>query len=513
MEQLKKQPAPNAQTDAETQKNPAYQSQSRTSAALSTATTAAGAQQPLTQRQIKILEDRGLDMEMVVRMGWRTAGRSDTDSSIAIPYFRSGKEVNCKTRTIEGEKRFFQVKDGEKCFYNVDCLSEIGEQTLVICEGEMDCLIALQCGYVAVSVPDGAPKVAVGDRDSVKYTYLADIPKTIKTIILAVDSDIAGEALKLDLSLRLGKERCQTIVYPRGCKDLNDAFKAYGAKGVHASIAKAQYMQIDGLYRLEDLPALTEEKAFNVGITGLHNHLRIRRGDFSVVTGIPSHGKSTFVNHIAFNLAKNHSWNVCFASFEQPPQTEHLRALRTLYAERPAHLLNQDECKESDDFINKHFSFIVPPEDSDEEFDMIWLKDRMVMAVTRYKTDMIVIDPWNEIEHVYDQREISLTQYVGKAIRGLKHFARRYNVHVMVVAHPAKMKKDKDGNYPIPTPYDISDSSHWYNKPEQCIVVHRTDKQNSLIKIAKSRYHYALGTPAEIELKFNDYTGKFGDLF
>lgn len=500
-------------TQEKNQQYSACQSQSQTTAALSTASIAHGKRQPLTERQIRILEERGINIELAVKMGWRSEGLNDTDNLLAIPYFRNGKEVNCKTRTIEGEKRFYQVKDAEKCLYNVDILQEQSDLPLIICEGEMDCLIALQCGYRAVSVPDGAPKVAIGDRDTIKYTYLADIPKSIKTIILAVDMDPAGEALKADLSLRLGRERCQSIIYPRGCKDLNDAFKAYGAKGVHASIAKAQFMDIDGLYRLADLPPLQEETPCHVGIKKLEEHLRIRRGDFSVVTGIPSHGKSTFVNHITFNLAKLSNWNICFASFEQPPQTEHLRALRTLHAERPSYLLEQEEIKKADDFINKHFSFIVPLDDSDEEFDLTWLQDRMVMAVTKYKADMIIIDPWNEIEHDYDQRSMSLTQYVGKAIRGLKHFARRYNVHVMVVAHPAKMKKDKDGFYPIPTPYDISDSSHWYNKPEQCIIVHRTENNNSLIKIAKSRYHYALGTPAEVELKFNSYNGRYESYF
>ncbi len=512
--EAKKQSAQNVHTLAETQKNPVYRLQSEVNQPSITVSTVIGGGQYLTERQVQILEDRKINVELAVRLGWRSAKQSVTgNESIEIPYLRNGKEVNCKTRTIEGEKRFFQQKDGEKCFYNVDILSEITDQPLLICEGEMDCLIALQCGYMAVSVPDGAPKVAVGDRESVKYNYLSDIPKRIKNIILAVDSDEAGEALKSDLALRLGKERCQTIVYPRGCKDLNDAYKAYGKKGVDASLAKAKFMEIDGLYRMQDLPPLHEEKPCNIGIPQLENHLRFRRGDFSVVTGIPSHGKSTFVNNIAYNLAKIHGWNVCFASFEQPPQTEHLRALRTLHADRPSYLLNYDEIKQADEFINQHFSFIVPNEDSDEEFDLTWLKDRIIMAVTRYKTDMVVIDPWNEIEHNYDQREISLTQYVGKAIRSLKQIARRYNVHVMVVAHPAKMKKDKDGVYPIPTPYDISDSSHWYNKPEQCIIVHRTEKQNSLIRVAKSRYHYALGTPAEVELRFNDHNFKFEGLF
>jgi twinkle protein len=260
---------------------------------------------------------------------------------------------------------------------------------------------------------------------------------------------------------------------------------------------------------MEELPPLAVQPALSIGIPALDKHMKLRLGDFSVVTGIPSHGKSTFANTIAHNMAKIHGWNVCFASFEQPPQTEHKRALRTLHAGRPAHLLTEDERQKADAFIQEKFCFIVPNDDSNEWADMTWLKDRMVAAVTRFDSKLIVIDPWNELDHMYNQRETSMTQYVGTAIKDLKRFAKAYQVHVMVVAHPAKLAKDRDGFYPIPRAYDISDSAHWYNKPEQVIVVYRQENGNTLLRVAKSRYHYALGVPGDVELKFDDYTGQY----
>ena len=82
-------------------------------------------------------------------------------------------------------------------------------------------------------------------------------------------------------------------------------------------------------------------------------------------------------------------------------------------------------------------------------------------------------------------------------------------VHVMVIAHPAKMRKDKDGVYPVPSAYDISDSCHWYNKPEQVLVIHRQEDGNTLARVAKSRYHNKLGKPADVELEFNDYNYRY----
>ncbi|HZZ81638.1 MAG TPA: bifunctional DNA primase/helicase [Gemmataceae bacterium] len=507
--ETEKEDAHAAATSVATASNPAYRSRSKAIPPSGSAIIAHGEGRPLTERQMGILEARGINVELAVRLGWRSSMQKGSGEPIEIPYFRNGAEVNCKTRTIEGEKRFHQVEGGEKCFYNVDAIKDLGDETLIITEGEMDCVIALQCGYIAVSVPDGAPKEAIGDRESRKYDYLRDIPQSVKKIILATDADNPGINLMNDLALRLGRHRCQWLQYPKGCKDLNDTFRAWKERGVAETIARARFLQVDGLYHLSELPPLPELPALSVDIEGLEPHLRLRCGDFSVMTGIPSHGKSTFANHLAFNMAKHHGWHVCFASFEQPPQTEHCKALSTLFNEKPYYKQTPEEKANAVKWIDSHFSFIVPSDDSTEWFDMAWLRDRMAAAVTRNNAKLIIIDPWNELDHVYDQREMTLTQYVGMAIKDLKRFAKKFMVHVMVVAHPAKMRKGNDGKYPIPTAYDISDSSHWYNKPEQVIIVHRQDNGNSLIRIAKSRYHYALGKPGDVELRFDDYFNKF----
>jgi len=500
-----KQSAPNAPTPEKTTGSRALALPSKATTASTTATIADGAGQPLTERQAKILEERGLNLEVLARLGWR----SGRDGFIEIPYWRDGVEVNCKTRSIEGEKRFHQVEGGQKCFYNVDALKEVGGGELVITEGEMDCVAALQCGYLAVSVPDGAPKVAIGDRNSVKYDYLNDIPASVTRIILAVDSDSAGVNLMNDIALRLGKHRCLWVKYPVGCKDLNDALMKYGEAGVRQTINRAKYVRVSGLYKLSELPPLPQFTAYDVGIPALEKHLKLRQADFSVVTGIPSHGKSTLANNIAYNMAKTHGWHVCFASFEQPPQTEHRDALTTLHGKKPYYSQSAAERAAADKWIDENMSFIAPDDDEHGDFDLVWLMDAMAAAVTRYGAKLIVIDPWNELDHAYDQREVSLTQYVGSAIKSLKRFAKKFMVHVMVIAHPAKMKKDKDGEYPIPTAYDISDSAHWYNKAEQVIVVHRQQTGNTLVRVAKSRYHNKLGKPGDVELVFSDYDYQF----
>lgn len=510
-----KQPVPSAATQGGTSQSLASASKSTVKTASGTAIIATGAAVPLNDRQVAILEGRGVDLELAVRMGWRSAGQPGTGETIEIPYFLGGKEVNHKSRSLAGEKRFWQVEGGEKCLYNVDILATVADATLVITEGEMDCMIALQCGYNAVSVPDGAPKEKIGDKATVKYDYLAAIPKHLKRIIIAADGDNPGLNLLHDLGIRLGNHRCLWVKYPEGCKDLNDVFLALGSDGVKSVLDSAQFVKIDGLCLLSELPPLPTHKAMDIGIDALARHFRLRQGDFSVFTGIPSHGKTSLSNQMAFNMAWKHGWHVCFASFEQNPQTEHRRSLRTLYNMKSEWDQNEKELAAADKFINENFSFIVPPDDLDENADLVWLLDRMVAAVTRYDARLIVIDPWNELDHQYDSRKETITQYVGRAIKTIKKFAKKYLVHVMVIAHPAKMQKKTDGSYPVPTAYDISDSAHWYNKAEQIVIVHRNSEHETLIRVAKSRYHQILGVPADVKMTFNikNYqyeTGKSG---
>jgi len=137
----------------------------------------------------------------------------------------------------------------------------------------------------------------------------------------------------------------------------------------------------------------------------------------------------------------------------------------------------------------------------DEDVTVDWLLDRMEAAVCQRGAKILVIDPWNEMDHLRNRDE-SLTEYTGRAIKSFRRFARKFNVHLIIVAHPSKQQKDVDGGYKIPTLYDISDSSHWYNKADVGIVVHRQNDQ-SIIRVAKSRYHDEIGTPGEVKANFH----------
>lgn len=103
---------------------------------------------------------------------------------------------------------------------------------------------------------------------------------------------------------------------------------------------------------------------------------------------------------------------------------------------------------------------------------------------------------------------MTLTEYTGFAIKQFRRLAKKHLVHVIVAAHPVKQRKLDSGDYGIPSLYDISDSSHWYNRADIGLIVHR-DKNGTLIRIAKSRHHDEIGTPGDVPVNFCRETGRY----
>jgi twinkle protein len=87
----------------------------------------------------------------------------------------------------------------------------------------------------------------------------------------------------------------------------------------------------------------------------------------------------------------------------------------------------------------------------------------------------LVIDPWNELEHWRPKNQTE-TEYVSHTLSYVRNWARPNKVHVFIVAHPQKMRRE-DGKLPIPRPDMIAGSQHWWNKADNAVTVWR-DMEN-----------------------------------
>lgn len=441
----------------------------------------------------KWFEDRAIPSDIPETMGVQTVMR-ENEGWLLIPYVLDGKIVNRKFRHAT-RKEHSQDKGGKSCLWNADALS--GADEVIITEGEFDAMAAMAAGFSkVVSVPCGAPKDRVDDPFTAKrYEFMWESEEALKKVprfIIATDADGPGQALGHDMAAILGAERCRTVRYPEGCKDLNDVLMKHGAGGVVRCIDSARPFPVVGLYRLDDFEDHAELPSMDIGIEGLN--MKIVLGSLTVFSGYANMGKSTVLNTIlAEAIAKG--VNVCIASFETAPKpilrNELARALIGCSFED---FINHPRRKEAYSHLESAVTIISNSLDDDQEITLENYLELCRIAVIRDGAKIIVLDPWNEIEHKRNRDETE-TDYIGRAIRSIKKFARRYNVAFWVVAHPSKPMKLKDGTVPVPSLYDISGSANWSNKADYGLIYHRPDKSENKGQLAIVKVR--MGFPGE----------------
>jgi len=441
------------------------------------------------------IEARGLDPLLAERLGLRTE-RRDGKNWLVVPYVEAGVAVNHKWR-LTSEKDHRMDTGAPLSLWNADCLKEEmvrnGQAPVVITEGEWDAIAAIQSGFpFAVSVPNGAPSSETTDLDTAKrYEWVdrhANELAGVKEFIIAVDDDPAGHYLRADLVALLGAERCRFAVYSEGMKDLNEVLQDYGESEVARSLSTAKPFPVQGLYRLDDFPEKGEVRSYDIGVAPIREMIAIVPGTLTVVTGFANMGKSTLMNAIIGNTLLHH-FPVCIASFEtdvKPILEQGLQmAMLQCGKQDLVAAANRDALADVNQCLAKRLTIISQAVDEDLEMSLEKFLDLCRVAVVRHGAKMIVLDPWNEIEHK-SRRGESETEYIGRAIRAIKRFAKQYDVAFWIVAHPTKPEK---GSKAVPGLYDISGSAHWANKPDYGMTYHRPkfDENKAQIVVNKVR--------------------------
>ena len=469
------------------------------------------------------LEDRGISIETQAKYNvshenaWMP-GTGKEEQCVVFNYFIGGELINRKYRDINKNHRL--EKGAELVMYNPDKLDNSHEGACHITEGEIDTLTLLECGYpCSYSVPNGAPPEN-SDINSVDFSYLPSldrINRLYKEVILVMDNDKVGIRLRDEIARRIGVEKCYTVEYPEGCKDINDVFVKHGKNAVHACLKNCEPYPIKGLYGAEDFKDSLLEyfgNGFTSGVsTGWLSVDRIykpRKKEFTVVTGIPSHGKSVWLDNLMLNIVASKKWKFGIFSPENAPCERHLANLCEIIIGKPfskrynGHM-SKEEVLKAQEILNKHFFFIMPVKDT---FDIDTIFDLAKSALFKHGIDGLLIDPWNEIEH--NRGNMSETDYVSKALSKTRYFSRVNDIHTWIVAHPTKLYKDKaTGEYPVPTPYDISGSAHWRNKPDNCLCVHRNVKENYTSILSQKIRFKECGSIGEAVLKFDIKNSQF----
>ena len=467
------------------------------------------------ERHKEWISARGIDPVLAEKFGLTTVAEGGANW-LVVPYLERGEAINHKWR-LTSEKRHRMDSGAPLSLWNADCLTDTkvrdGQTPVVITEGEWDALAAIQCGFpFTVSVPNGAPQAVTADLDNAKrYDWVdrhADALAGVKEFIIAADDDQAGWNLRSDLVALLGADRCRFIEYPFPCKDLNEVLKEHGPAKVGECISTAKPFPVQGLYKPTDFPEKGEVRAYSVGVPALEDMLKIVPGTLTVFTGYANMGKSTVMNAIIGHALRYH-FPVCIASFETDIKPILINGLRTAILQCALTDLDKVELSDADDIINDRLTIISQSVEEDMEMDLDKFLDLCRVAVVRHGVKMIVLDPWNELEHKRGRDETE-TDYIGRAIRAIKRFAKQYDVAFWVVAHPTK---PQPGVNKIPGLYDISGSANWANKADYGLTYHRPDPNENRAKIVVSKVRMGLpGRRDTVEVTFDFRSSTFRQL-
>ena len=429
-----------------------------------------------------------------------------TENTIKFNYFMGDQLINVKYR--DGRKNFKLYKGAEKVFYNINSI--VGYDTCVITEGEMDVLAFHEAGVPnAISVPNGAT------LNSNNLDYLdncIDYFEDKEKVLLAVDSDVAGQALQSELVRRLGAEVCYLVSFD-DCKDANEYLVKYGKEKLHERISSARPVPLENVTTFRDIEdEVTDfvrngfKKGYQVGLENFDDIFSTYTGQFITVTGIPSSGKSDFVDQMVVGYNRNYGWKTAFASPENQPTYLHAHKLmrKTWEGMPTADDIHGDKWNQIADHCNTNYFHIDM-----ERYTLESVLKKGAELVKRKGIKCLVIDPFNKVRDV-DCKTEDVNRYTMEYLTKIEVFAKKFDVLVFIVAHPTKMYKDKDGKIEEPTMYNIKGGGEWYDASYHGILVHRNYEEKTVkAKILKVKFQNLGENGAEAHFKWEPKSGCF----
>jgi twinkle protein len=465
----------------------------------------------ISEPVIKWFETRGISKETLYELQI-TEGQEfmpqtgKTENAIHFNYFIGDQLINVKYR--DGRKNFKLYKGAEKIFYNINSI--VGFEYCVIVEGEMDVLALHEAGITnAISVPNGA---TLGTNNLEYLDNCIDYFEDKDKIIIAVDSDAAGQALQTELVRRLGSEICYLASF-EDCKDANEYLLKYGKEALSQRISRAKPVPLENVTTFKDIEdEVTDfvrngfKPGFQVGLDNFDSIFSTYTGQFITVTGIPSSGKSDFVDQMIIGYNEKYGWKTAYASPENMPTYLHAHKLmRKTWQGMPTVAdIKTEKWNQVADHVNDNYFFIDM-----ERYTLDSVLKKGAELVKRKGIKCLVIDPFNKIRDM-NAESGDVNAYTLEYLTKIEIFAKKYDVLVIIVAHPTKMYKDSKGNIEEPTMYNIKGGGEWYDASYHGLLVHRNYEDKTVkVKVLKCKFQNLGENGAECHFKWEPASGCF----
>lgn len=378
---------------------------------------------------------------------WERRGVGEVNGNIAFPYFENKQLVLMKFRKPEkydgkGQKAW-REDGGKAILWGMDLCDP--KKPLVAVEGEFDALALDECGVEnVVSVPSGCSDLTWIDNC---WDWLSQFKK----IIFWGDNDEPGKKMVQECVLRLGQDRCWTVSSPY--KDANESLFKVGKTLTAVEVEQAKPIPVYGLLNLADVVPVDVVRSPKVksGIKVLDNDIYgFLLGELSVWSGKSGQGKSTFLGQILLN-AVDKGDPVCAYSGEL--RADRFQYWINLQAAGRTNIIEYQDGKEG-----KPFGVIANETSSrirDWYRGKFWLYDNSIVdngeetsilkvfqyAAKRYGCKVFLVD--NLMTSRFNvQKDGDFYRAQSNFVGELVHFAKAFEAHVHLVAHPKKTKGD-----------------------------------------------------------------------
>lgn len=368
----------------------------------------------------------------------------DTNDVLTMVKYRPSRRVN------KGENKCWCQKGADTCnlLFNMNRINVT--QPLLICEGEPDCLSAIESGYTnAVSVPLGS-----GNFHWIEENW--DWLEQFDNIIICSDNDEAGIKMQKEVVYRLGSWRTKVVDVPqfvmlannqkRAVNDLNEVLYYFGKEKVLEIILNAKDSPVPGVIDFADIQDVDLDAidGITTGVKPLDRYLmKLFQGTLNIITGINGAGKSSFLNQIICQSLEQDK-NVFLFSGELPNfQTKNwlnsvLAGQRHIeqrqYGESIYYKVRPEAKREMDEFYRGRL-YVYEDGRSNKVSDLM---KTMEDSVRKYGTKLLILDNLTAINLECSDKD----KYEKQAdfIMQLIAFAVKFNVIVCLVVHPHKIE-------------------------------------------------------------------------
>ena len=266
------------------------------------------------------ISSRGISQEVVdhfeVKMSTDPEGKP---ASHFYPYTKEGQVSAYKERELPKNFRVHGDFKGTELFGQHRCT---GSKTLVITEGEIDCLSVAQAFkgyksgtiYPCVSIPSASSTASVlANRDWVN---------SFTTVILMLDQDEAGRKATDIIAKMIKAGKVRVAKLPE--KDPNATLVKYGGKAIMQAIWDAQPWSPAGIVVGEQVweqfveRRNVESVPYPDCLNGLNEKLKgIRHGEITLFTSGTGSGKSTVIKEIVLDLLSKTTDKIGLISLEE----------------------------------------------------------------------------------------------------------------------------------------------------------------------------------------------------